>query len=145
MILSYVILNKSNRLILILKFSNQNRFCRKILEKTNPLILILYSKISKNDSIFAAQVVHIRYFILNMSKILHRVRFIVGIFFPWSLILLRLFYADFVRFILSTLYGVFYRHCTVYFTEIVRFTLLTLYGLFYRHCTVQFTDIVRCI
>ena len=92
-----------------------------------------------------AQVVHIRYFILKMSKILHRVRFIVGIFFPWCLILLRLFYADFVRFILSTLYGVFYRHCTVYFTDIVRFTLLTLYGLFNRHCTVQFTDIVRCI
>ena len=92
-----------------------------------------------------AQVVHIRYFILKMSKILHRVRFIVGIFFPWSRILLRLFYADFVRFILSTLYGVFYRHRTVYFTDIVRFTLLTLYGLFYRHCTVQFTDIVRCI
>ena len=92
-----------------------------------------------------AQVVHIRYFILKMSKILHRVRFIVSIYFPWSLILLRLFYADFVRFILSTLNGVFYRHCTVYFTDIVRFTLLTLYGLFYRHCTVQFTDIVRCI
>ena len=55
-----------------------------------------------------AQVVHIRYFILKMSKILHRVRFIVGIFFPWCLILLRLFYADFVRFILSTLYGVLY-------------------------------------
>ena len=78
-----------------------------------------------------AQVVHIRYFILKMSKILHRVRFIVGIFFPWSLILLRLFYADFVRFILSTLYGVFYRHCTVYFIDIVRFTLLKLYALLY--------------
>ena len=104
-------------------------------------------KCNKNASSTSriAQVVHIRYFILKMSKILHRVRFIVGIFFPWSLILLRLFYADFVRFILSTLYGVFYRHCTVYFTDIVRFNLLTLYGLFYRHCTVYLTYIVRCI
>ena len=104
---------------------------------------IMHSKILNLTRI--AQVVHIRYFILKMSKILHRVRFIVGIFFPWSLILLRLFYADFVRFILSTLYGVFYRHCTVYFTDIVRFNLLTLYGLFYGHCTVYLTYIVRCI
>ena len=74
-----------------------------------------------------------------MSKILHRVRFIVGIFFPWSLILLRLFYADFVRFILSTLYGVFYRHYTVYFTDIVQFNLQTLYGVFNVHCTMYLT------
>ena len=77
-------------------------------------------KKTKRNRARIAQVVHIRYFILKISKILHRVRFIVGIFFPWSLILLRLFYADFVRFILSTLNGVFYRHCTVQFTDIVR-------------------------
>ena len=106
---------------------------------------ILFAKRNSIHPTRIAQVVHIRYFILKMSKISHRVRFIVGIFFPWSLILLRLFYADFVRFILSTLYGVFYRHCTVYFTDTIRFILQTLYGSIYRHCTVYLTYIVRCI
>ena len=91
--------------------------------------------------------VHIRYFILKMSKILHRVRFIVGIFFPLesntfeTLLcgLCPIYFIDIVRCILSTLYGVFYRHCTVYFTDIVRFNLQTLYGVFNVHCTVYLT------